>query len=87
MVVDLAIDGEHLLLVRREKGLAAALGINDGQTLMTKNGRGACIDTAPVGTAVTNLLTHAERFLTKLRCLLLNIEYSYNSTHNLFLYL
>ena len=86
MVVDLTIDGEHLLLVGGEEGLTAALGVNDGQTLVAQDGRGAGIDAAPVGTAVTYLLTHAERFLTQLRRLLLNIEYSNYSTHNLFLY-
>lgn len=85
MVIYLTVDSQDLLLVGREEGLSAALRVDDGQTLMAKDGSGACIDTAPVGTAVTNLLTHTERFLTQLGRLLLDIEYSYNSTHNLYL--
>jgi len=85
MIIYLTIDSQHLLLVGREEGLSAALRVDDGQALMAQDGRGAGIDTTPVGTAVTDLLTHAERFLTQLWRLLLDIEYSYNSTHNLYL--
>ena len=82
VVVNLAIDGKHLLAVGRVEGLASALGVDNREALMGQDGRASAIDAAPVGAPVTNLLGHGQGFLTPLGRLALNIEYGCYSTHD-----
>ena len=81
MVVDLAVDGQHLTAVGREEGLAARLGIDDAQALVGQDGGGAAIDAAPVRPAVTDFLTHTQSLLTQRLRRLLNVQQSYDATH------
>ena len=81
MIVYLAVYGQYLLTVGREERLAPRLRIYDRQPLMGQDGRPASIDAAPVGTTVTNLLTHTQGLLTPFGRLLAKIENTYNSTH------
>ena len=86
MVIDLTIDRQYLLLVRREQRLLARLRVDDRQSLMTQDCRPTSVDAAPIGTTMTNFLTHAQSLLTQLRCLFLNVENRYYSTHISFLF-
>ena len=83
MVVDLTVHGKYLLPIWREKGLATRFWVYDTQTLVSENGAAATVDTTPVWSAVTDLLTHFQCFLTKSLCLLFYVQYCYYSTHNL----
>ena len=65
MVVNLAIHRQDLLAVGRIKRLPATLGIDDAQSLMGKDGGATTIDAAPIGTAMTYLLTHFQCLLAK----------------------
>lgn len=82
MVVDLSVYGQHLFAIWREKRLSARFGINDREALMGQDGRAAAIDSTPVGSAMTDFLTHAQGFLPQRVRLFCYIEYSYDSTHN-----
>ena len=64
MVIYLAVHGKHLLSVGRVERLLARLRIYDRQSLMTQNGCPSGINTAPVRTAMTYFLRHAQRLLT-----------------------
>ena len=81
MVVYLTIDGEYLLAVAAEQRLATGLGVDDRQAFMGEDGGVTCIDTAPVGTTVSYLLTHTQCFVTELAHRAANVENGYNSTH------
>ena len=85
MVVNLTVHGKHLFLVGREERLPAAFRVDNGKTLMAQYGRLASVDATPVGAAMTYFLTHTQRLLAQFGRLLTDIEYSYYSTHNLFL--
>ena len=84
MIVNLAIDSQHMLGNGREQRLSARLWVNYAQTLMRQNSRTADIDAAPVRTAVTDFLTHTQSFLSELRRILLDVKDRNNSTHNIF---
>ena len=58
MVIYLAVYGQHLFLIGGEEGLTSRLGVDNAQSFMAQDGRSTCIDAAPVGSAVTNFLTH-----------------------------
>jgi hypothetical protein len=73
VVINLTIDSQYLFTVWREQGLTTTLRVNDAQSLMGKDGRAATVDTTPVRSAVTDLLTHLQRFITQSLCLLLDI--------------
>ena len=81
MVIDFAVDSQHLLLIRRIQRLTTRFRVHDAQTLVGKDGTSATIDTTPVRTAVTDFLTHLQCFLAELMRLLLDIQYSNDSTH------
>lgn len=81
MVIYLTVHSKHLLAIGREEGLLAALGIDYRQTFMGQYGRLAAMDAAPVRTAMTYLLTHAQGLLPQRITLFLDIEYAYYSTH------
>ena len=81
MIVDFSIDGEHLLTIRREQGLSARFWVDDAQSLMGEDGCATTVDTTPVRSAMTDLLTHFQCFFTQLMRLLLDIQYCNNSTH------
>jgi hypothetical protein len=83
VVIDLAIDSQHLFAVWREQRLSTTLWVHDTQSLMGKDGRPTTIDTTPVRSAMADLLTHLQRFVTQSLCLLLYIQYCYDSTHNI----
>ena len=83
MVIDFAVDSQHLLLVRRIQRLTTRFRVHDAQTLVGKDGASATIDTTPVRSAVTDFLTHLQYFLAELMRLLLNIQYSNDSTHKI----
>ena len=74
MIVNLTIDGEHLLLVGREQRLTTALRIYNTKTLMRQYCCPADLYTTPVRSAVTDFLTHPQGFLPELRCLFLNVQ-------------
>jgi len=86
MVVYLAVHRKNLLAVGRIERLPATFRIDDGQTLMSQNGTPAHVDSAPVRTTVAYFLRHAQCLLTQLRCLLLDVEYSYNAAHRLLMF-
>ena len=81
MVVYLTIDSQHLFPVRRIKRLTTTLGVNDAQSLMSKDSTAATIYTTPVRTTMTYLLTHLQSFFAQFLRLLFYIQYSCNSTH------
>ena len=81
MVVDLAVDGQHLTAVGRKEGLSAGLRIDDAQALVGQDGGGAAIDAAPVRSAVTYFLTHTQSLLTQGLRRLLHIQQCNDSTH------
>jgi hypothetical protein len=73
VVINLTIDSQYLFTVWREQGLTTTLRVNDAQSLVGKDGRATTVDTTPVRSAVTDLLTHLQRFITQSLCLLLDI--------------
>ena len=73
MVIDFAIDGQHLFLVGRIEGLSAALGVDDAQSLMGEDGTPAAVYTTPIWTAVADFLTHLQGLLTQFCCLFLDV--------------
>ena len=81
MVVDLTVHRQDLLVVGREQRLSTALGVYDAQTFVGKDCRSATIDTTPVGPAMTQFLTHAQRLLSQFGRLLFDVEDRYDSTH------
>ena len=84
MVVDFSIHGQYLTAVGRVQRLLSALRVDDGEALVGKNGRAATIDSTPVGSAMTDFLTHSQCFLSQIRSLLLDVENTNYSTHSLF---
>ena len=74
MIVNLAVDGQHHLPVGREQRLSAALRVDDRETFVSKDGRAATINAAPVRTTVPDFLAHAQSLLAKLVRLLLDVE-------------
>ena len=58
VIIDLTVYGKHLFLVGCEQRLATTLWVNDAQTLVCEDGRTSTIDSAPVWSAVADLLTH-----------------------------
>ena len=80
MVVDFAIDGQHLTALSRLlrggtiQGLSARLGVYDAQSLVGQDGRAATIDATPVWAAMTYFLTHSQCFLTQFLRLFLYIQ-------------
>ena len=74
MIIDFAIDGEHLLLVGGKEGLSARLRIDDAQAFMGKDGGATAVDAAPVGTTMPDFLTHSQRLLTEFRTLHADVE-------------
>ena len=81
VIVDFPIDGKHLPAVGTIERLLAALRIHDAQTLVAQDGMPSAVDAAPVRTAVTNLLAHAQSLVAQLGGLLLDVKYTYYSTH------
>ena len=81
MVIDFAIYSQHLTAIRRKQWLLTRLWIYDAQSFMSKYGRAFATDTAPVWTAMTNLLTHSQSLLSKLLGLLFDVKDRYYSTH------
>ena len=73
MVIDLAVHSQNLLTVWAVKRLAARLRVDDAQSLVGEDGRATTIDTTPVRSAVTDLLTHLQCFITQSMRLLLDI--------------
>ena len=74
VVVYLAVDSQHLLLVGREQRLPSALRVYDAKALMGKYCGAADVYAAPVRTAVADLLAHPQGFLPELRGLFLDIQ-------------
>ena len=83
MVINLTIDGENLFPVGGKQRLSAAFRVHDGEAFMRQNSCLSTVDTTPVRTAVTDFLTHTKGFLPE-HLRLLDIEYSYDSTHTIF---
>jgi hypothetical protein len=83
MIVDLAIYGKNQLLVWGEKRLPAGLWIHDAQSFVSKYGRSAAIDSAPVWSTMPDFLAHSESLLSKLIGLLPDVEDGNDSTHDL----
>ena len=81
MVVYFAVHRQHLLAVGGIKRLTARLGVDDAQTLVGKNGRPSAVDAAPVGTTMTDFLTHSQGLLTEFGTLLTDVEEGDYSTH------
>ncbi len=82
MVVYLPVDSKHHTSVGVIQPLITRLGVDNTQSLVSKNSRAAAEYTAPVGPAMSDFFAHAEDFLPELRRLLLYVEYSYYATHN-----
>ena len=59
MVIDFAVDGQHLLSIRAVEGLPTRLRVNDAQPFMGQDGRATAKDSTPVRSAVTDFLTHS----------------------------
>ena len=81
MVIDFAIYCQHLTAIRLKQWLLTRLWIYDAQSLVSKDSRAFAADTAPVWTAMTNLLTHSQSLLSKLLSLLFDVKDRYYSTH------
>ena len=81
MVVYLTIDGEDLFLIRTIERLTTTLGVHNAQSLVGENGTATTVYSTPVRSAVADFLTHLQRLITQRMRLLLNIQYSYDSTH------
>ena len=71
MIIDFAIHSQNLLAVRREERLSTTFGVNYRKTFVSKNGRTATIDSAPIRTTMANLMTHLQSLLSQFRSLLL----------------
>ena len=81
MVIDFSVDRQRLLPIGCIHRLFSTLRINDGKTLMTKNGRLSAIDTTPIRTTVAYFPAHGKCFLTQLIRGTLYVEYAYDSAH------
>ena len=81
MVIDLAVDGQHLLSVRSEKRLSARLRIHDAQPLVRQHGAPAAPDATPVRTPVPDLPAHLQGLAPQRLRLFPNIENTDYSTH------
>ena len=73
MVIDFAVDGQHLFAVGRIQRLASTLWIDDAQPLVGEDGRAATVYSTPVGSAVADLLTHLQCFLSQCMRLFLDV--------------
>ena len=82
VVVDFAIHGQHQFPIRRKQGLPARFRIDDAQALMGQDRTSAAPDAAPVRTAMTDPATHFQGLPAQGVRLFLNIENTYDSTHN-----
>ena len=87
MIINLTVYSKHLFLIWCKQRLATTFRVNNAQTLMCQDCRTTTVDSAPVWSAMANLLTHTKRLLSQFRSLLLNIEDRYDSTHNIFSFL
>ena len=83
MVINLTIDSKDLLAVGREQRLTATLRVHNAQSLVGQDSRATTVDTTPVRSAMADLLTHLQRFITKSLCLLFHIQYRNDSTHTI----
>ena len=81
MVVNLAVDGKHLLVIGGDKWLSTRLGIYNTKSLVGENGRASTPDAAPVGTTMTYLTAHTQSLLAQLGSLLPKVKHCNNSTH------
>jgi hypothetical protein len=73
MVIDLTIDGQHLLAVWGVERLSATLRVDDAQSLVGEDGRTTTVYATPVRTTVTDLLTHLQCLIAELMRLLLDV--------------
>lgn len=60
MVVDLSVDGQSNALILVQDGLSTSVNADNGQTLVDQNGLVGGVVSAPIGTAVLDLLAHAQ---------------------------
>ena len=86
MIVYLTVYGKHKLTVWREERLLTRLRIDDAESLMCKDRRTSNVDSAPVWSAMTDLLRHLQCFLTEFRRLFLNVQNTCYSTHNILVF-
>ena len=82
MVVYFTINTENMLAVGRDERLTATQWVDDAETLVTQDGSLACIDSAPVGSAMAQLLRHLERLGAQFLGLFLDVEDCYDSAHS-----
>ena len=66
MVVDFTVGSKDDFFVIRNKRLLSRKRVNDRKTFVTQNSIITCVNTAPVRTAMTNLLRHLKNLSTKL---------------------
>ena len=81
VIINLSVDGQHLFAVGAVERLLAALRVHDAQSLMAQDGMRAAVYTAPVWSAMTDFLTHAQSLLAQLAALFFYIKDTYYSTH------
>ncbi len=81
VVVDLAVDRQHMGAFGVVERLGAVARVDDGQALMHQNGLVGAVDAGPVRPAVTKSLGHLQRRFAQGCCIGFDVQNAENRTH------